>query len=674
MSIEKLRPSFTFTEDRLHELQQVVPEAFADGKINWDTLREALGEHLEDEEQEHFGLTWPGKREARRLAAMPSKGTLVPVPGEGVNEENTHNIFIEGENLEVLKLLKKSYANRIQMIYIDPPYNTGNDLIYKDDFKETVDSYLKNLGEKDETGKNLTTNIKADGRFHSNWLNMMYPRLFIAHKLLKPEGIIFVSIDDNELNNIKLMLDEIFGEENFVNIVTVKAKPSAGASGGGEDKRLKKNAEFLIIYAKDKNNENMILRFKEIFEEEDLFEHIQSMEEDGKSWKYTSVLTSLGDEEYLTSIKDGSGNEIKLYRRKNYVRTTINALINEMIKSKPDEKPEEIEKKIYIDYLNGIFSDTNAQSSIRSRVMETLGKQDGLFSIKYTPKSGKQKGKITTVYYVGEQKRQVIWLADIARVDKDSVILKGQLSTLWDGFNWNNVAKEGGITFPNGKKPIDFIERIMLLATSGEEKEIIIDFFAGSGSTGHALMDLNSKDNGDRQFILIQIPEKSKKVVEFDNIAELCKQRLRNSINQYEPLFKTNMGFKVYSLGKTQFKIWQTNKDKFKGDAASLFDEFETSLINGWSFPILVSEILLNQGFPLDSSINTLPTFQDNSIQEVTHEFCAHKLYISLDEKIAEKTIEALSSRPEDIFVCLDTALTDEAKLRLSDRCQLKVI
>jgi adenine-specific DNA-methyltransferase len=674
MSIEKLRPSFTFTEDRLHELQQVVPEAFADGKINWDTLREALGEHLEDEEQEHFGLTWPGKREARRLAAMPSKGTLVPVPGEGVNEENTHNIFIEGENLEVLKLLKKSYANRIQMIYIDPPYNTGNDLIYKDDFKETVDSYLKNLGEKDETGKNLTTNIKADGRVHSNWLNMMYPRLFIAHKLLKPEGIIFVSIDDNELNNIKLMLDEIFGEENFVNIVTVKAKPSAGASGGGEDKRLKKNAEFLIIYAKDKNNENMILRFKEIFEEEDLFEHIQSMEEDGKSWKYTSVLTSLGDEEYLTSIKDGSGNEIKLYRRKNYVRTTINALINEMIKSKPDEKPEEIEKKIYIDYLNGIFSDTNAQSSIRSRVMETLGKQDGLFSIKYTPKSGKQKGKITTVYYVGEQKRQVIWLADIARVDKDSVILKGQLSTLWDGFNWNNVAKEGGITFPNGKKPIDFIERIMLLATSGEEKEIIIDFFAGSGSTGHALMDLNSKDNGDRQFILIQIPEKSKKVVEFDNIAELCKQRLRNSINQYEPLFKTNMGFKVYSLGKTQFKIWQTNKDKFKGDAASLFDEFETSLINGWSFPILVSEILLNQGFPLDSSINTLPTFQDNSIQEVTHEFCAHKLYISLDEKIAEKTIEALSSRPEDIFVCLDTALTDEAKLRLSDRCQLKVI
>jgi adenine-specific DNA-methyltransferase len=143
MSIEKLRPSFTFTEDRLRELQAVVPEAFADGKINWDVLREALGENLEEESVEHFGLTWPGKREARRLAAMPSKGTLVPQPGEGVNEDNTHNIFIEGDNLEVLKLLQKSYAGRVKLIYIDPPYNTGNDFIYSDDFVDPITEYLR---------------------------------------------------------------------------------------------------------------------------------------------------------------------------------------------------------------------------------------------------------------------------------------------------------------------------------------------------------------------------------------------------------------------------------------------------------------------------------------------------------------------------------------------------
>ncbi|RMH43953.1 MAG: site-specific DNA-methyltransferase, partial [Gammaproteobacteria bacterium] len=157
---EKLRPSFTFTEDRLRELQAVVPEAFADGKINWDTLREALGEYLEDAEacEEHFGLFWPGKRESRRLAALPSKGTLVPAPGEGVNEENTRNIFIEADNLEALKLLQKSYAGRVKMIYIDPPYNTGNDFIYEDDYSEPLEAYLRRTGQVDEEGRRLTTN------------------------------------------------------------------------------------------------------------------------------------------------------------------------------------------------------------------------------------------------------------------------------------------------------------------------------------------------------------------------------------------------------------------------------------------------------------------------------------------------------------------------------------
>src|SRR5258706_339037 len=174
MPLSKLRPSFTLTEDRLRELQAVVPEAFVDGRINWDTLREALGETLEDESQEHFGLFWPGKREARRLAAMPSKGTLIPQPGAGVDEDNTHNLFIEGDNLEVLKLLQKSYAGRVKMIYIDPPYNTGNDFIYPDNYAETLQTYLEYTGQVDDKGKRFSTNTDTDGRFHSNWLSMMY--------------------------------------------------------------------------------------------------------------------------------------------------------------------------------------------------------------------------------------------------------------------------------------------------------------------------------------------------------------------------------------------------------------------------------------------------------------------------------------------------------------------
>jgi len=216
MTIQKLRPTFTFTEDRLRELQQVVPEAFADGKINWETLREALGEVLEDETQEHFGLTWPGKREARRLAALPPQGTLVPARGEGVDEETTHNLFIEGENLEVLKLLQKSYAGRVKMIYIDPPYNTGNDFVYEDDYSEPLEAYLKRTGQMDEAGRRLTTNTRASGRFHSKWLSMIYPRLLLARQLLREDGVIFVSIDDNEVHNLRQVMNEVFGEENFV--------------------------------------------------------------------------------------------------------------------------------------------------------------------------------------------------------------------------------------------------------------------------------------------------------------------------------------------------------------------------------------------------------------------------------------------------------------------------
>ncbi|HSK74241.1 MAG TPA: site-specific DNA-methyltransferase, partial [Pyrinomonadaceae bacterium] len=214
----KLRPTFSLEEDRLVALRQILPEAFADGKINFETLRELLGDTVEDERNEHFGLSWTGKREARRLAGLPSKGTLVPAPGEGVDEATTENIFIEGDNLEVLKLLHKSYRGRVKMIYIDPPYNTGNDFIYKDDYREPLESYLQRSGQMTDAGELLTSNPKSAGRFHSNWLNMMYPRLRVAKDLLREDGIIFISHDDNEIHNLRQVMNEIFGEENFVGV------------------------------------------------------------------------------------------------------------------------------------------------------------------------------------------------------------------------------------------------------------------------------------------------------------------------------------------------------------------------------------------------------------------------------------------------------------------------
>src|SRR5690349_9144945 len=232
MSYTRLRPSFTLTEDRLAELEAVVPEAFADGRINWETLRDTLDPFLEEEgpDAEHYGLFWPGKRDARRLAATPSKGALHPAVGEGVNEDTTHNIFIDGDNLEVLKLLLKSYAGRVKMIYIDPPYNTGNDFVYDDNFTEGLDDYLRRTGMIDEEGRKLTSNTKADGRFHSKWLSMMYPRLRLARNLLNEDGVIFISIDDNEIHNLRQLMNEVFGEENFIGCFIIQSNPRGSQS------------------------------------------------------------------------------------------------------------------------------------------------------------------------------------------------------------------------------------------------------------------------------------------------------------------------------------------------------------------------------------------------------------------------------------------------------------
>jgi adenine-specific DNA-methyltransferase len=274
MAHERLRPEFTFDEAKIEQLKQLAPECFEDGKINFETLRQNLGDWAQDEddaELEHFGLFWPGKREARRIAAIPPEGTLEPVFGEGLKADGTpdtdgqndsRNIFIEGENLEVFKILQKSYANKIKMIYIDPPYNTGNDFVYDDDFTEPLQEYLRRTGQVDEEGKPLTTNKRSDGRFHSKWLSMMYPRLRLARNLLREDGVIFVSIDDNEVHNLRAIMNEIFGEENFIaNIIWEK-----NYAPSNDSKWFSANHDHIVIYSKDKETwrPNLLPRTEEL--------------------------------------------------------------------------------------------------------------------------------------------------------------------------------------------------------------------------------------------------------------------------------------------------------------------------------------------------------------------------------------------------------------------------
>ena len=238
--------SLDISEEKLQELLRLFPEIRTEGdKIDFDRLKLALGEVV-DVGKERYGMNWPGKADCFKTLQKPSLGTLRPCPEESINFDTTENLIIEGDNLEVLKLLQKSYLGKVKMIYIDPPYNTGNDFIYPDNYAESLRTYLEYTGQVDAEGRKFGTNTDTDGRFHSKWLNMMYPRLYLARNLLREDGVIFISIDDNELDNLRKSCDEIFGEENRIAIICHKARASVS-----NDKIISSNHNFIILYAKN---------------------------------------------------------------------------------------------------------------------------------------------------------------------------------------------------------------------------------------------------------------------------------------------------------------------------------------------------------------------------------------------------------------------------------------
>ncbi|MDO8532948.1 MAG: site-specific DNA-methyltransferase [Dehalococcoidia bacterium] len=253
------RESANIAAEQIEKLRDAFPEAVSEGKVDFDKLRAVLGEAV-DERPERYSFTWAGKRDAIQMLQTPSRATLVPAPNESVNFQETGNIFIEGENLEVLKLLYKPYYGRVKMIYIDPPYNTGHDFIYRDNYTDPLDTYLKLTGQKDGNGNLLTSNPETSGRYHSAWLSMMYPRLFLARQLLREDGVIFVSIDDHEVHNLRLVMNEVFGEENFVSQVIVQSNPR----GRQSDPFLATVHDYVLIWAR--NAEECVLAGAELSE------------------------------------------------------------------------------------------------------------------------------------------------------------------------------------------------------------------------------------------------------------------------------------------------------------------------------------------------------------------------------------------------------------------------
>lgn len=395
-------------------------------------------------------LTWVGKYDEKSIEPRILLEDVSKTYGDSDND----NMLIHGDNLIALQALQQDYAGRIKCIYIDPPYNTGSAFEYYD-----------------------------DGLEHSEWLRMMQPRLQLLRNLLSDDGSIWIQIDDEEQAYLKVMCDEIFGRANFVNMISVNMKNIAGASGGGEDRRLKKNCEYILIYAK---NYDLLDTFRAAYDYEEISELVERYKEEGISWKYTSVFLDEGEKRYIASTVDGDGNEIKIFEHTNYVLKSIGSVA----------KDEGItEKDVYYRYAGRIIRTTMPQSSIRPRVMKKLqemGYSNDLISIEYVPKSGKNKGTIYTQYYKGDKYNLFAWLSDVLE-RRDGVYYKKTMQgTYWDyTAGTKNLTKEGKVEFPNGKKPEALISRIFSMTTL--EGDYVLDSFLGSGTTAAVAQKMNRK-------------------------------------------------------------------------------------------------------------------------------------------------------------------------------------
>ncbi len=656
MSIEKFQPSYDIYPERIERLKNVVPEAFADGKINWEILKESLGSFSEDEgaEKEHYAFTWPGKREARRMAGKPPQGTLVLVPGDGVNEDATENIFIEGDNLEVLKLLQKSYAGKVKVIYIDPPYNTGNDFVYNDNFTQPLEEYYKLTGQIDEKGSSLVANKKSDGRFHSKWLNMIYPRLLIARNLLKKEGAIFISIDDNELINLRRICDEIFGEENHVATLTV----INNLKGRNDKANVATCHEYLVIYG---NGE---------FESYGL----PLTEEQMSEYKFTD---ENGEKYALRDLRKRGRPDRREDRPKMFFPIYYNKETNEC----------HLERKSSGDVE--IFPKRGDNSDGRWR----WGKDKVEANLKYLhPRFSKQKNRWDIDHRVYLNLNVMIETGDEETDDDDMVYQRTSKSkSFWWGSDistdvanreFKRLLPEINPDYP--KSPF-LIEKILHMTT--KDDDLIIDFFSGYSTTAQAILTLNHTDRMRRRFILIQWPEVISEAKNPDaykycitnsmppNMAELGKERIRKHIPVLQAEDNISKpGFKVFKLQGSHFNKWRDYKGSDVKELMDLFSKQENALVAGWKPENLIIEVMLQEGFPLHSKIELMEAIKANKVVQVKSEFCKHVIFICLDEKVDKKTIEQLPLTDKDIFICLDSALTDEQKVALSDKGVVKTI
>jgi adenine-specific DNA-methyltransferase len=520
--VDKLKmQSPDLTERNIEDIAELFPSVITESlddegnpvrAIDFDLLRQELSDHVVEGQQERYQLDWPGKREALFAANAPIAKTLRPVREESVEFHMTKNLFIEGDNLEALKLLQESYLGKVNLIYIDPPYNTGKDFIYADDFAESTEEYLDRSGQVDKGGAKLIANPESNGRFHSDWLSMIYPRLKLARNLLAEDGVIFVSIGDDESANMKRLLDEVLGEQNFIDTIVVEMSTTSGPKTvNAQQGTIVKNVEFVHVYRRSAEFDRQ--------PHTPLFDGVDSYDTHYSAWLSEDGTLGALSEKLLADERVGA--EIRQYGLLDREKFSIN----------------NIDKLLGVSETARVFVDSNLDRIARVDRAPVSAQGRSTQVGRWEEFEADHRTYLLTTLANGTL-QSLMPLSLNYRMSDDykprfgRTVIRGDL---WKGFHQDmgNVAKEGGTAFSNGKKPVRLIKQLIRWANNTQDG-IVMDFFAGSGTTAHAVMQANVEDGGNRRFIMVQldeVPEPTSDAAKagYKSIAEITRERIRRT-------------------------------------------------------------------------------------------------------------------------------------------------
>ena len=617
--------SQTPQKERLEALRLLMPEVFDEGHIDWEKLKAALGGNV-NFANERYVLNWAGKSEAFRVMQQPSTATLVPCREESVDFDNTQNVFIEGENMEVLKVLQKSYFRKVKMIYIDPPYNTGSDsFIYPDKFSESKEEYLRRVGDKNEEGYMtrdgmFRKNAKENGQYHSNWLNMMMPRLYLAKSLLREDGVIFISIDDNEVHNLRLLMNEIFGEENFVAQFIWHAKKGGGSDSG----KIVTDQEYVICYIKSDNPAGALQKVELVGETLDKQDEKGNYRRGRELNKWGSNSRREDRPTMYFPIKGPNGKEVY------------------PIRNDGSEGRWRWGKKAM-------------EAIVEAGDVEFVERQDGTY-IAY------EKIRNTDVRF-----KPYRTFINCGTTADGSKLIKSIFGAKY-------------FDFP---KPLDLIT---ILANIGlGENDIVLDFFSGSGTTAHAVMELN-KDGGNRKYICVQLPELCDEKSEaykagYKTISEISKERIRRagarirkevemeqakqkeqlSFDEEQTVIMPDLGVKVFKLSDSNFKQWRDIKGSDKEEWQQQILNFLDPVTENATIDNMVYELLLKSGKDLNSVIER---------KEGYYLINGNELILMLESATQDVVNSVLAEHPDKV-IALDRLFEGNDQLKTNTVLQM---